>query len=146
MNKDDPFARFLKAQGENHDMALAEMRQGRKRSHWMWYVFPQMAGLGHSPTSRYYALDSVGMAVDYLAHPVLGPRLVQATQVAIDAPALSLNALFGSPDDLKFRSSMTLFALVDHAPPIFRKALYRWCSGSPDDRTLRLAGVPAAAF
>jgi len=130
--------RFVEAQSPVFDTALAELRAGRKRSHWMWFIFPQLKGLGVSATAQHYGIASLDEARAYLDHPVLGPRLVAATQAVIDAPSPSLHALFGSPDDLKFRSSMTLFAQVRPAP--FRAALERWCDG-PDDKTLSLLGV-----
>jgi uncharacterized protein (DUF1810 family) len=130
--------RFVAAQAPVFDTALAELRAGRKRSHWMWFVFPQLKGLGISATAQHFGLASLDEARAYLGHPVLGPRLIAATKAAIDAPAPSLHALFGSPDDLKFRSSMTLFALARPEP--FQAALDRWCDG-PDEATLRLLGL-----
>jgi uncharacterized protein (DUF1810 family) len=130
--------RFVTAQAPVFEAALAELRAGRKRSHWMWFVFPQLKGLGMSLTARHFGIASLDEARAYLGHPVLGSRLVAATQAAIDAPSPSLHALFGSPDDLKFRSSMTLFAQVRPEP--FQAALDRWCDG-PDEKTLRLLGL-----
>ena len=114
MNGEDPFRldRFVAAQASAHDDALAELSAGHKRSHWMWFVFPQAQGLGHSTTARFYAIGSIDEARAYLAHPVLGLRLLAATEAATMAPASSLPALFGSPDDMKFISSMTLFAMA----------------------------------
>ena len=129
--------RFVTAQAPVFDSAMAELRAGRKRSHWMWFVFPQLKGLGMSATAQHFGIASLDEARAYLDHPILGPRLEQAARVALDAPAPSLHALFGSPDDLKFRSSMTLFAQVRSEP--FRTALDRWCDG-PDEKTLRLLG------
>ncbi|WP_443749428.1 DUF1810 domain-containing protein [Asticcacaulis solisilvae] len=130
--------RFITAQAPVFDTAMAELRAGRKRSHWMWFVFPQLRGLGMSATAQHFGIASLDEARAYLDHPVLGPRLEQATQAAIAAPAPSLHALFGSPDDLKFRSAMTLFAQVKAEP--FRTALRRWCDG-PDERTLSRLGL-----
>ncbi len=127
--------RFVTAQAPVFDTAMVELRAGRKRSHWMWFVFPQLKGLGVSATAQHFAIASLDEARAYLDHPVLGPRLEQAARAVIDAPAPSLHALFGSPDDLKFRSSMTLFAQI--RPDPFRTALERWCGG-PDEKTLRL--------
>ena len=107
---DNSLARFLEAQARNYADALAELEAGTKRSHWMWYVFPQLAGLGLSPTARFYGIASREGARAYLAHPVLGPRLVASTNAVLSHPDRSLHAIFGSPDDMKFRSSMTLFA------------------------------------
>jgi uncharacterized protein (DUF1810 family) len=139
---DGPFdlQRFLSAQAGAYDAALQELRSGRKQSHWMWFVFPQLKGLGQSATARRYGIASLEEARAYLAHPVLGARLVQAVQAAATSGAVSLHALFGTPDDLKFRSCMTLFAAADPAGP-YRDGLLRWCGGEPDARTLALLGL-----
>ncbi len=135
----DPFNldRFVEAQAGPYETALAELRAGAKRTHWMWFVFPQLRGLGHSPTAQFYGLVSGGEARAYLDHPALGPRLIACTAAVLHGKAASLHALFGSPDDLKFRSCMTLFAAISPAGP-FRAALDRWCGGAPDARTLAL--------
>ncbi|HMO29081.1 DUF1810 domain-containing protein [Enterovirga sp.] len=141
MTDHDPFhlVRFLEAQARNYDDALAELRAGTKRSHWMWYVFPQLAGLGLSPTAQFYGIGSPGEARAYLAHPVLGPRLLACTRAVLTHRGRSLHAIFGSPDDMKFRSSMTLFSRVcDPSLPTFREALDAFCGGEPDPRTLAL--------
>lgn len=131
--------RFLQAQAGVHERALAELRGGRKASHWMWFVFPQIAGLGRSETARFYALPSLAAARAYLAHPVLGRRLAEATGAATNSGETSATRLFGSPDDLKFRSSMTLFREAaepgERAP--FEAALARFFSGEADEETLR---------
>ena len=129
--------RFLDAQDGVFVTAVAELKAGRKRSHWMWFVFPQLKGLGMSSTAQVYGLASREAARAYLAHPVLGARLVQATQAVRDSGAPSLHALFGSPDDLKFHSCMTLFEQADQAGP-WRAALDQWCAGEPDPLTLAL--------
>lgn len=145
---DDPFdlRRFLAAQESVIDDVLAELRAERKRSHWMWFVFPQLRGLGRSETARFYGIASLDEARAYLAHPVLGRRLVECSQLVVDAvKAPSLHAVFGTPDDVKFRSSMTLFAVAaNDRASVFRRALARWCSGRPDEETLRLLGVTDA--
>ena len=130
--------RFVQAQ--EHVMAdvQAELRAGRKQTHWMWFVFPQIAGLGHSATARHYAIASREEAVAYLAHPVLGPRLVACTELANAVTSRSANQVFGSPDDLKFRSSMTLFALVQASNAVFQAALDRYFGGQPDPATVQL--------
>jgi uncharacterized protein (DUF1810 family) len=129
--------RFVAAQDPVFDDALAELRAGRKRSHWMWFVFPQLKGLGRSPTADFYGIGTAAEARAYLAHPLLGPRL-DAALAALDAsPGRSLHEVFGSPDDLKFCSSMTLFAAVAPGGP-YRRALERWCGGRGDARTLAL--------
>jgi len=135
----DPFdlARFITAQIGVFDRAVEELRAGQKRSHWMWFVFPQVKGLGHSPMAQHYGIASLAEASAYLEHPVLGSRLELAVAAAQASPAASLSDLFGSPDDLKFRSCMTLFAIASPEGP-YRVALDRWCDGSPDHRTVEL--------
>ena len=134
--------RFVKAQAPVFETVLGELRAGRKQSHWMWFIFPQLRGLGHSPTAQFYGISSVEEARAYLAHGVLGSRLDQCTRIVLTSEAPSLHALFGSPDDLKFRSCMTLFAHVANDPDNpFRQALERWCGGQPDQPTLDLFGT-----
>lgn len=137
---DDPhhLGRFVHAQEGVHDTALAELRAGRKTSHWMWFVFPQLAGLGRSATAQHYSLDGVAEARAYLDHPVLGPRLLQATDVVATAPARSADDLLGGIDALKLRSSMTLFAHAAADPDPFRAVLDRWYGGTEDPVTVRL--------
>jgi uncharacterized protein (DUF1810 family) len=132
--------RFVRAQERTCQTALAEIRSGRKRSHWMWYVFPQIAGLGFSDTSRRYAIRSTAEARAYLAHPLLGPRLIECFEAALSVDGRTAHAIFGSPDDLKFRSCATLFACV--APPgsVFHRVLDKYFDGEDDARTLELAG------
>jgi uncharacterized protein (DUF1810 family) len=141
---DDPFdlQRFVTAQEPVFDTALDELQSGQKRSHWMWFIFPQLRGLGHSSTAQFYSIKSLDEARAYLAHPVLGPRLESATRAVLATQGRSLSAIFGSPDDLKFCSSMTLFSLVapDAANP-FREALDRYCGGQADEGTLALLGL-----
>ncbi|RAI40297.1 DUF1810 domain-containing protein [Rhodoplanes roseus] len=136
----DPFdlARFVTAQAPVHETALAELKAGRKRTHWMWFVFPQHRALGRSPTAQAYGIGSLDEARAYLEHPLLGPRLLACTRAVLDCPAPSLHALFGSPDDLKFRSSMTLFEAAAPDQPVFGTALDRWCGGRRDDLTATL--------
>ncbi|WP_254062800.1 DUF1810 domain-containing protein [Caulobacter sp. S45] len=130
-------ARFVTAQAGVFDQALEELRAGQKRSHWMWFVFPQVKGLGQSPTALRYGIASLAEANAYIEHPVLGSRLETAVAAVQASPAASLNLLFGSPDDLKFHSSMTLFAIVAPDGPC-QAALDRWCSGESDPRTMEL--------
>ncbi|PZF38135.1 MULTISPECIES: DUF1810 domain-containing protein [unclassified Curtobacterium] len=139
---DDPFDldRFVRAQQGVYDVALDELRLGRKSSHWMWFVFPQLAGLGRSATAVRYAITGVDEARAYLTHPVLGPGLLTATDVAHDAPARSADALLGGIDSVKLRSSMTLFARVATDPRPFAAVLDRWYAGAEDPATLRLLG------
>ena len=133
----DRFAHFLEAQAPVIDAVEAELAGGRKRTHWMWFIFPQLEGLGSSPMAERYALHSLGEARDYLAHPVLGGRLRHCTELVNAVGGRSIHEIFGSPDDLKFRSSMTLF---DAAEPggAFRAALDKYYAGTPDSRTLAL--------
>src|SRR5688572_10513048 len=118
---DDPhdLNRFVRSQYAMYDRALAEIRGGEKRSHWMWYIFPQFDGLGSSPTARAFAIKSVDEARAYLAHPVLGPRLVSCAEAALGVEGRSASQIFGSPDDMKLRSSATLFAAVSPAGSVF---------------------------
>lgn len=137
----DPFnlARFLDAQAEVFDTAMAELRAGRKRSHWIWFIFPQMRGLGRSATADFYGIASLDEARAYLAHPVLGARLRQATEAALPHAASGAHALLGSPDDMKVRSSLTLFAYAaGEAGGLFRDALRAFYGGAEDAETLRL--------
>lgn len=133
----DPLDRFTDAQRDSYPTALAELRAGAKRSHWMWFIFPQVAGLGQSAMARTYAIADADEARAYLAHPVLGPRLIEATE-AVTAAQGSAEAIFGGIDAVKLRSSMTLFAVVAEAPTPFRAALARFFDGVEDAATLRL--------
>jgi len=141
LNLEDRFnlARFKSAQQSAFSAALAEMRAGRKQSHWMWFIFPQLQGLGHSPTALFYGISSIEEAHAYLNDPVLGERLRLVTAAALAVEGRSATAIFGSPDDLKFRSSMTLFSIAagDAGSP-FHSALDQYFSGQPDTRTLEL--------
>ena len=133
----DPFdlVRFLEAQEPVFRAVLAELGQGRKQSHWMWFVFPQIAGLGFSAMSQRYAIGSRAEAEAYLAHPVLGPRLIECTRLVLAVDGRTINAILGAPDDAKFRSSMTLFGAVSDEP-IFDEALAKYFAGQRDDATL----------
>lgn len=139
----DPFdlGRFVRAQEGVHDVALAELRRGRKDSHWMWFVFPQLAGLGRSATAERYGITGAAEARGYLAHPVLGPRLAEVTYAVAIAEARSVDALMGGIDAVKLRSSMTLFALVADDPAPFRAVLDRWWDGAPDPVTVERLGT-----
>lgn len=129
--------RFVAAQDPVFDTVMAELAEGRRTSHWMWFVFPQARSLGRSSTARFYGISSLVEARAYLAHPILSRRLKQAAKAASRAPAASLRQLFGAPDDLKFRSSMTLFDAVAPDEDVFREALARWDLGS-DPLTMEL--------
>lgn len=143
MSGGDPYdlERFVRAQADVYDAAIAEVRAGRKRSHWMWYVFPQLDGLGSSPTARLFAIKSVAEARAYLAHPVLGPRLVECAEAALGVEGKSAAEVFGPPDDLKLRSCATLFAHVSPAGSVFHRLLDKYFPGGPDAATLRLIGA-----
>ena len=135
----DPFdlERFLRAQEPVFRAVLGELGQGRKRTHWMWFVFPQIAGLGFSAMSQRYAIGSRAEAEAYLAHPVLGPRLIECTRLVLAVQGRTINAILGAPDDAKFRSSMTLFGEVSDEP-VFGEALARYFAGERDDATLEI--------
>jgi uncharacterized protein (DUF1810 family) len=139
-NHNDPFklSRFVEAQSGDYDRALAEIRNGRKRSHWMWYVFPQVAGLGFSGMSRRYAISSREEARAYLGHPLLGPRLEACFEAVLGVQGRTAHAIFGSPDDLKLRSSATLFAAVSEPGSVFQQVIDRYFDGEADGRTLEL--------
>jgi uncharacterized protein (DUF1810 family) len=136
----DPFdlERFVRAQERDYLDALAELRSGRKRSHWMWYVFPQFRGLGFSAMSRRYAIGSVDEAQAFLRHPVLGPRLRESAAALLAIANRSAMEILGSPDDLKLRSSATLFACVSPPGSAFEQLLQKYWEGEPDEATLRL--------
>jgi uncharacterized protein (DUF1810 family) len=130
--------RFEAAQKPLMERVLGELRAGEKRTHWMWFVFPQLAGLGHSPMAQRYAIASLDEARAYLAHGVLGPRLIECTDLVNAVEGRSIHAIFGSPDDMKFRSSMTLFARAAPDEAVFREALARYFGGVEDPRTIEL--------
>jgi uncharacterized protein (DUF1810 family) len=136
MNTDYDLQRFVDAQRDVYATALAELRAGHKRSHWMWFIFPQIAGLGHSEMARRYAIRSGDEAAAYLAHPVLGPRLRECASSVAMHEDLSVDDIFGSPDNMKFHSSMTLFADVAPDEAIFQACLDRFFDGIPDSATI----------
>jgi uncharacterized protein (DUF1810 family) len=139
----DPFNldRFVKAQDPVLAQVRSELRAGHKRTHWMWFVFPQLAGLGRSDTARYYALASLDEARAYLAHPLLGPRLIECTNLVNAVEGRSANRIFGSPDDLKFHSSMTLFARAQPDGQPFSHTLGKYFDGVPDRLTSDLLSI-----
>ena len=140
MNPDDPYDlnRFLSAQEGVYTRALAELKDGQKRTHWMWYIFPQIDGLGYSPTAKFYAIKSREEARQYLNHPVLGKRLLECTEAVLAGKGRSVSEIFGYPDDLKFKSSMTLFEKTAGPGSVFSSALDRYCHGERDTITLSL--------
>ena len=130
--------RFVQAQANAYERALLEVRQGRKRSHWMWYIFPQCDGLGFSQTSKRYAIKSVAEAQAYLSHPVLGPRLLECVEAALSVEGRSAYAIFGTPDDMKLQSCATLFAYVSPRGSVFDQLLDEFFQGERDQKTLCL--------
>ncbi|MFD1745670.1 DUF1810 domain-containing protein [Rhizobium helianthi] len=130
--------RFITAQATLYPRALQELREGRKQSHWMWFIFPQLAGLGRSETARFYALSGKAEAQAYRQHPLLDSRLVEATRAMLGHSSKSAFAILGSPDDLKFCSCMTLFAAISEKGSPFERALEQFCDGKPDQTTLGL--------
>jgi uncharacterized protein (DUF1810 family) len=136
-------SRFIDAQSGVYGSALAEITRGRKAGHWMWFIFPQIAGLGSSPMARHYAIESLAEAQAYLAHPDLGSRLRNCAAAAANLRGRSALQVFGHPDDLKVRSSMTLFEVADPLDPVFARVLDGLCGGKRDDATLRLIGAAA---
>jgi uncharacterized protein (DUF1810 family) len=141
-NTSDPYdlERFVQAQEGVYQQALREIRAGRKQSHWMWYVFPQFDGLGFSSTSRFYSIKSISEAEAYLAHSLLGPRLIECANAALAVNGRTALEIFGSPDDMKLKSSATLFASVSPAGSVFDRLLDNYYHGSRDEKTLRLLG------
>lgn len=139
---DDPYDldRFVQAQEGDYERALSEIASGRKRSHWMWYIFPQYEGLGFSSTSRRYAIKSVKEAEAYLKHPVLGPRLAECAAAALRVEGRSASEIFGFPDDMKLRSSATLFASVSPPGSVYSQLLEKFFHGQPDKKTFDLIG------
>jgi uncharacterized protein (DUF1810 family) len=135
--------RFLDAQAALYESVLAELRSGHKQSHWMWFVFPQIAGLGRSGTARFYAISSLGEAKAYLDHPTLGARLRQCTELVLAVERRSAHDIFGSPDHLKFRSSMTLFAEAAPRDALFQDVLEEFFDGEPDRLTLNILRAQA---
>ncbi|MFN0256794.1 DUF1810 domain-containing protein [Pedobacter ureilyticus] len=132
--------RFIKAQEENYSEAIAEIRSGQKKSHWMWYVFPQLKGLGISETSNYYGLRNIDEANNFLHHPILGENLVRICKALEGINGKSAYEIFGTPDDLKLHSSLTLFSLVKETNPIFQQLINKYFDGKPDQLTLKLLG------
>ncbi len=130
--------RFTDAQEDSFTRAFSEIQQGRKQSHWMWFIFPQIAGLGFSDTSRYYALKDLKEAAGFLKHPVLGSRLINISHELLKLKTNDAHRVFGSPDDLKLKSSMTVFSMLPEADPVFQLVLDKFFNGEKDIKTLRL--------
>jgi uncharacterized protein (DUF1810 family) len=127
--------RFLTAQENVYEKALTELKNGKKRSHWMWYVFPQIEGLGKSSPSRFYGIKTIEEAKEYLNHPILGERLLECTKTILSIKGRSASQIFGFPDDLKLKSSMTLFSLISDSESLFQQALDKFFQGNKDHKT-----------
>ena len=143
-DRDDPYglSRFINAQEEVYGRVLEELKGGEKRTHWMWFIFPLIDGLGHSATARYYAIKSPAEALEYLKHPVLGARLSECAEAVLAINGRTVSEIFGYPDDLKLKSSMTLFASVAPRGSIFARVLDKYFQGERDARTIQLLEMP----
>ena len=139
MSSEYNLERFIEAQEASYEIALSEIKTGRKKSHWMWYIFPQIQGLGFSETSKFYAIKDIGEARAFLEHPVLGERLVRICNALLHLESNNAHNIFGSPDDLKLQSSMTLFSSLN-INPVFQKVLEKFFNGIKDDQTLQIIG------
>jgi uncharacterized protein (DUF1810 family) len=140
IGREDPFglSRFINAQDDVYNDVLTELKSGLKRTHWMWFIFPQIDGLGHSPTTEYYAIKNIEEARKYLAHPVLGPRLLECAEAVLSVEGRSVSQIFGYPDDFKLKSSMTLFAFVSDPDSAFVNVLNKYFHGEHDIKTLQI--------
>lgn len=138
--RDDPYdlRRFTKAQRNTYDRVLAELRNGKKQTHWLWYIFPQIDGLGHGTTSRRYAIKSIEEARQYLNHHILGKRLLECVKVLLAIEGRSISEILGHPDDTKLKSSMTLFTCIPNSPPVLFRVLDKYFNGERDITTLQL--------
>jgi uncharacterized protein (DUF1810 family) len=139
MSKEINLERFIDAQERSYQIALSEIKNGKKQSHWMWYIFPQVQGLGFSDTSKFYAIKNIDEAKEFLLHPVLGNRLVNLCNELLKLESDNANSIFGSPDDLKLKSSMTLFSSLN-INPVFQMVLDKFFNGTGDNKTLELIG------
>ncbi len=146
-NPDDPYelSRFVRAQDDDYEQALSELRNGRKRTHWIWYIFPQIDGLAFSSTSKRYAIKSVEEARAYLDHPILGPRLLECAGALLRVEGRSATEILGSPDDMKLKSCATLFARLPPAGSVFDRLLEKFYRGEPDGKTLQLLELSVRA-
>jgi len=140
MSSSNSLTRFTEAQAQNYADALAEIKNGKKRTHWMWYVFPQIQGLGNSEFARFYAIKDLEEAEAYFKHPVLGSRLIEISSSLLKLKGNDAYAIFGSPDDMKLHSSMTLFSLVPNADPVFEAVLQKFYNSEKDSKTLMILG------
>ena len=138
MNTYTELIRFLEAQNQVYLKALSEIKKGKKDTHWMWYIFPQLKGLGSSETAQYYGIKDWNEATAYLQHPILGPHLIEISSAVLQLEEKTAAEIFGTPDDLKLRSCMTLFATVENADPVFESVLEKYFNSIPDQQTLEL--------
>lgn len=138
---ENQLSRFIGAQSETYGKALSEIKSGRKTTHWMWFIFPQLKGLGRSDTAQFYGIENLEEAIVYFNHPVLGKRLVEISRELLQIQGKTATAIFGSPDDVKLHSSMTLFACVPGADPVFQKVIDGYYDGRKDQQTLDLLGL-----
>jgi uncharacterized protein (DUF1810 family) len=140
MTKENNLKRFIDAQEADYKTALSEVKNGRKQSHWMWYIFPQIQGLGFSETSKFYAIKDMAEAEEFLKHPVLANRLINICNELVTLKSNDANKIFGSPDDVKLKSSMTLFSALPNTNPVFQLVLEKFFNGTKDSRTLQMIG------
>jgi uncharacterized protein (DUF1810 family) len=138
MTQSENLQRFLDAQQSDYEIALSEIKNGRKRSHWMWYIFPQIQGLGFSETSRFYAINNIEEVEQFLRHPLLGKRLVDISNELLHLDENNARRIFGTPDNMKLKSSMTLFSSISATDPVFEKVLKKFFDGKKDDTTLAI--------
>lgn len=136
----DSLERFISAQTSDYSIALSEIKNGKKRSHWMWYIFPQIQGLGFSSTSIFYAIKDMDEAESFLQHPILGKRLIDICQALLQLKSNNAHEIFGNPDDMKLKSCMTLFSALPNANPVFTAVLEKFFNGSKDSKTLQIIG------
>ena len=138
MAKENNLKRFIDAQEADYSVALSEIKKGRKQSHWMWYIFPQIQGLGFTETSRFYAIKDIYEAKEFLMHPILGGRLIEICNKLLELESNDAHKIFGSPDDLKLKSSMTLFSSLQNSNPVFQSVLNKFFDGIKDHKTLKM--------
>ncbi|PWS29548.1 DUF1810 domain-containing protein [Pedobacter yonginense] len=141
MMESNALKRFLDAQKLDYERAFSEIEKGRKQSHWMWYIFPQISGLGKSETARFFEINNLAEAKAFLEHAVLGSRLIEISRELLKLEGKSANQIFGSPDDQKLKSSMTLFALVAHDEKVFNQVLAKYFDGEKDQQTIRIVDL-----
>ena len=141
MTDNNELIKFLDAQNQVYLKALSEIKKGKKETHWMWYIFPQIKGLGSNETAQYYGLKDLNEATSYLQHPILGKHLIEISEEVLKLKGKTATQIFGTPDNMKLRSCMTLFANVENANPIFQKVLAKYFNGLPDELTLQLLNL-----